>query len=344
MSCFRFPESLLHELEGLMADFFRNHGLEPKIHWKAWLKLCKDKQLGGLGFRRLREFNSALLAKQAWRVCFRPNNVLQSVLCQKYFPHGSFFDSKLGSSPSYTWRSIWETRDLLAAGLRWKVGDGTSILIMGHPWIPRLITFQPICHPLSLPPTAKVSALLTEDKAWNICRDDAETVRIREEAGSSGCILPWDFLWKSKAPPRVLIFAWRCAQDALPTTVRLRSRGVKLDEGCGFCGVASEDVLHVLSHCSFARLVWAISDLAMSSIECSQTNLEIWLRVVRRRLSRGEWDYFLTICWSIWKARNQLLFEGRPMDAHEIIQQAKHVVDGVRVSLADVQNFPSAVH
>ncbi|KAL0405566.1 UNVERIFIED_CONTAM: hypothetical protein Slati_3870500 [Sesamum latifolium] len=327
----------------------------------------------------MREFTSALLAKQAWRVCFGLNNVLQSVLRQKYFPQGTFFDSKLGSSPSYTWRSIWGSRDLLVVGLCWKVGDGTSILIMGHPWIPRPVTFQPLCRSLSLPPTTRVSGLLTEDTAWNselinaeFCKMDTDSIldikvttgegdslvwhfdkqgvfsvrgaysvaiRLREEAESSSCAMSWDFLWKSNASPRVLIFTWRCAQDALPITVRLRSRGVQLDEGCGCCGAESEDVLHVLFHCSFARLVWAISDLPLNSIVCSQTTPEAWLREVCRRLDRWDWDYFLTVCWSIWKARNWRLFEGRLLDAQEIIQQAQRVIGGVRAPFVIDQSF-----
>ncbi|KAL0443901.1 UNVERIFIED_CONTAM: hypothetical protein Slati_2112800 [Sesamum latifolium] len=134
----------------------------------AWAKLCTSKEEGGLGFRWLKEFNLALLAKQAWRVALEPSSVLNAVLFHKYFPNSSFFDSRLGSSPSYTWKSLWGTRDVLAAGLRWRVWDGSSILIMGHPWIPRLDSFQPICRPASLPPDSCVVALLMDDKVWNI--------------------------------------------------------------------------------------------------------------------------------------------------------------------------------
>ncbi|KAL0394525.1 UNVERIFIED_CONTAM: hypothetical protein Slati_4418700, partial [Sesamum latifolium] len=141
---------LLSEIESLMANFVWNRGEASKIHWLAWSKLCKPCKEGGLGFRHLREFNIALLVKQAWKIALNPGGTLRSVLRHKYFPQSSFFAPGLGSFPSYTWRSVWGTQDLLVAGIRWKTGDGLSIQIFGQPWLPRPSTFQLIRWPISL--------------------------------------------------------------------------------------------------------------------------------------------------------------------------------------------------
>ncbi|KAL0361034.1 UNVERIFIED_CONTAM: hypothetical protein Sradi_3787900 [Sesamum radiatum] len=74
--------------------------------------------------------------------------------------------------------------------------------------------------------------------------------------GSSKPMRSWRFIWSPKAPPKVLMFAWRCAREALPTSTSLCKPGVNLTEGCFGCLADQEDVLHVLFSCPFKRLVW----------------------------------------------------------------------------------------
>ncbi|KAL0434332.1 UNVERIFIED_CONTAM: putative ribonuclease H protein [Sesamum latifolium] len=145
----------------LKLDISKGGG-ESKTHWVAWQKLCRCKKEGGLGFRRLKDLNKALLAKQAWRVITNPNGILYQIFKYKYFPHSNFFTATDSHSPSYTWRSLMRTRELLAAGIRWSFGNGESISVVGVPCLPRPATFQVIFPPSSIPGTTKVAVLLDE--------------------------------------------------------------------------------------------------------------------------------------------------------------------------------------
>ena len=74
---------------------------EQKISWVSWDKLCKPKNEGGMGFRDLKAFNLARLAKQGWRLLQNTNSLFHHVFQAKYFAGRSFLDAQIGKRPSY---------------------------------------------------------------------------------------------------------------------------------------------------------------------------------------------------------------------------------------------------
>lgn len=68
--------------------------------------MSKSKQEGGVGFRTLRDFNIAMLAKQAYRFLIYPNSLVAGTFKAKYYPHYDFLHSKIDNSLGYIWRSI----------------------------------------------------------------------------------------------------------------------------------------------------------------------------------------------------------------------------------------------
>ncbi|KAA3459484.1 reverse transcriptase [Gossypium australe] len=106
------------------------------IHWCEWRKLYDLKENGSLGFRNMCQFNTALLAKQGWRLIVYPDSLLARVLKAKYFPNSDFLNAQLGNLPSLTWRSIWAAKGLLRSGMGWRVGRGTEISVWDDHWIP----------------------------------------------------------------------------------------------------------------------------------------------------------------------------------------------------------------
>jgi hypothetical protein len=147
MQCFLLPKSFCYDLNSMVSKFWwGQQSGKGKIHWLEWGKLCKAKDGGGLGFRDLHLFNLALLAKQGWRLLQNPHSLVARVLKAKYYPSSSFLNAKLGHNPSFTWRSIWNSRETLQLGLQWRVGDGNQISIWDDWWIP---TKQP--HLISSP-------------------------------------------------------------------------------------------------------------------------------------------------------------------------------------------------
>ncbi|KAL9674079.1 hypothetical protein QQ045_030347 [Rhodiola kirilowii] len=88
-------------------------------------ELYKEKEVGGLGFRDLEQVNLALLAKQAWRILTKPDLLVSKVFKSKYFPNSDLFNATGGIRPSYAWRGIVASFDMLKRGIEWDVRDGT---------------------------------------------------------------------------------------------------------------------------------------------------------------------------------------------------------------------------
>ena len=136
MSCFRLPDRLCSELEGLMCRFWWSHGdAKKKICWLSWKRLCQPKSWGGMGFRGIRIFNTALLAKQVWRLLHAKHSLFYKVFQAKFFPTGSILDAKENARGSYAWSSILKARQVVRDGLWWRVGDGTDIKVSGDSWL-----------------------------------------------------------------------------------------------------------------------------------------------------------------------------------------------------------------
>lgn len=79
----------------------------------SWDKLCEPKEKGGMGFKQQKQFNLALLAKQGWRLQMQHNSLAYRVLQAKYFSNCNFIHAPLVTNPSFTWRSIRATQDLV---------------------------------------------------------------------------------------------------------------------------------------------------------------------------------------------------------------------------------------
>ena len=97
--------------------------------WISWEKLCTPKLEGGMGFRDLKTFNLALLAKQGWRIQQNPNTLVHKVFKAKYFAGSSFREAQLGCRPSYVWKSIMAAKDLVVKGSKWVIGNGERVHI-----------------------------------------------------------------------------------------------------------------------------------------------------------------------------------------------------------------------
>lgn len=132
MQCFRIPESVCADIERLCAGFWWGYKVEGrKMHWARWASLCQPKDRGGMGFRDIRSFNRALLAKHVWRLITNPDALVARVFKGRYFRNGELMEAGINSNASFIWRSLVWSRDLVARGQAWRVGWKGHISLEG---------------------------------------------------------------------------------------------------------------------------------------------------------------------------------------------------------------------
>jgi hypothetical protein len=138
MGVFKLPVALCDEMTQLIRYFWWGEDAEHiKVHWIAWDKLLLAKNMGGMGFRDLRLFNQALLARHAWRLIQFPDSLCTCLLKAKYYPRGELIDTAFPSDVSPTWKGIEHGLDLVKKGIIWRVGSSTKIQIWRDSWITR---------------------------------------------------------------------------------------------------------------------------------------------------------------------------------------------------------------
>jgi hypothetical protein len=103
MSSFLLPITFCSELDKMFKNFWWGFPANKKrnLSLKAWDSLCILKALGGLGLRKMREVNLALVSKLGWKLLNRSDSVWVSQLHCKYLNSRSFLSPTSFSSSSW---------------------------------------------------------------------------------------------------------------------------------------------------------------------------------------------------------------------------------------------------
>ncbi|XP_071923241.1 uncharacterized protein [Coffea arabica] len=167
MSCFRLTNKMCKEISSKMADYWWGDADgKKKLHWISWKKLTAKRSNGGMGFKDLKLFNKALLAKQIWKIITQPNLLVSRVLKEKYYPKQSLFNGKVPQNASWIWQSLAGVRKELQEGIRRKIGNGRGTRIWEDNWIPGTVEGKPTTtRPLGCQLTL-VSDLIRHNR-WN---------------------------------------------------------------------------------------------------------------------------------------------------------------------------------
>ncbi|XP_026379656.1 uncharacterized protein LOC113274493 [Papaver somniferum] len=83
MGCIKIPTTLISKLDSLQRNFWWAHRIGKGIKFIAWDDINIPKDLRGLGFRNLENFNIALICKLVWKILTEQDELWVQILNTK---------------------------------------------------------------------------------------------------------------------------------------------------------------------------------------------------------------------------------------------------------------------
>jgi hypothetical protein len=91
---------------------------------------------------------------------------------------------------------------------------------------------------------------------------------------------------------------------------------------CSRCGNNKETLLHVFLECEWVKQVWLASPLTINLSASQNPNITKWLYHMTMNTSMESMEIIATTLYSIWYARNQMIFRNYNLPPGEVSNKA----------------------
>ncbi|KAF7811521.1 ribonuclease H [Senna tora] len=360
--------SQANKCDATMRKFFWGQWEETKAPpMISWTRLCAQKREGGLGFRQMSKLSEALLAKQGWRILTLERSLVSQIFMGKYRSSVENYNLTPKTSASPLWKKICQASKIVTEHMGWRVGNGEKINLYDSKWIPpdshnhNFTTLGELMIPGGYWDREKVNQVYTgrnrsfildtvvsrtqvEDKRiWTLtCNGEfnvkkAYQVLSTEIPRQRQYSCKWNRLWQLPLPQKIIHFWWKNLNAGLPLRDTLVRRGYKIPTTCPFGCDTPETEIHIFKQCQFAKRVWFASRWNIRTEHIGNQSMSNWIRqLLNDGHPAGQNHYhnlilpLLTICWSIYTQRNEILFQQGKADVMECLHRAYRVLDALQ--------------
>lgn len=177
MQAQQLPCEIHNKIDKITRDFFWGHDAQTrKMHPIGWEQLTTPIALGGLGIRKSKEQNQALLLKRVWQL-HKSGSIWANICTPKYLHPSNNIHSPIPpisisipepqSSASYFWKCLANLSSVLQDIAFYQIKDGLTTTIYNH-WIPHNPPTHPPSSSHNLPPNTLVAQLIDQpENTWN---------------------------------------------------------------------------------------------------------------------------------------------------------------------------------
>ncbi|GJV21152.1 uncharacterized protein Tco_1370172 [Tanacetum coccineum] len=343
-SVFILPVRIISELEQLVKGFLWCQGEMKKGKAKvAWEVVCLPQREGGLGIRRIEDFNIALMATHicwGWRKLLQIRPHVRPFIWHKINNGRStsmWFDKWTDPCPL---REMLTVRNIVRSNF--SLLDMVSDLISNgswrwpHDWSSRFPNVVNV-------PVLEINNDLDDKIVW---RDGRGVFQCFSVAGAwdslwlRADVVDWyHVIWFPHCIPRHAIHMLLMIKEMLKTQDRMRQWdvGPSIDLNllkCPLCDMVLDSHSYLFFKCSFVSQVWfqVRALTGMSSVPPRFVDVLAFLIPSKGSLVSNviSWNVLAATTYCLWNEQNSRLFKKKKSIADQIVQ---HITSLVRVKL-----------
>ncbi|RYQ80303.1 hypothetical protein Ahy_Scaffold1g106807 [Arachis hypogaea] len=159
-----------------------------------------------------------------------------------------------------------------------------------------------------------------------------ENERNRNNRPSSSAVFEelWGGIWNMKAPQKIKMFLWKAAHNIIPVRANLKKKRLLNNSVCPICLQEEETEEHTLLLCEWTRAVWFGSQSQCTPTSKNVRSVGEWLQQMYmkcKEASRPEadqnWSRIGITMWTIWKARNNQVYNNIEPNPESTINHAR---------------------
>lgn len=126
-SVFALPKRFYEKVDSLCSAFLWKNSTTSAVGARvSWESICKPKAEGGLGLRRMEEYQKVFALKRVWDYFSSSGSLWVAWLHSNVFGRKGFWTTGDSQRFSPTVRSMLQTKDVLSDFLRCSIGDGKT--------------------------------------------------------------------------------------------------------------------------------------------------------------------------------------------------------------------------
>ncbi|XP_071695601.1 uncharacterized protein [Rutidosis leptorrhynchoides] len=295
-SVFILPDMIIKDIEKLLRGFLWCQG--PMKRGKAkvkWDDVCLPKDEGGLGIKRLKNWNVALMATHAWHILNMKPSLWVTWIYEYKLANQHFWSVDLKAGASWSWRKILLIRPHIRNFISSQVGDGK----LSSAWYDSWCNIGPIANTVShrdiaragwhdktvvrdimdnvgmkLPsdwyqkyPTLQtlVPPVLSnhpDQYGWSYSQGPLDIFSVHrawDSLRAHSPKVPWfRVVWFSQCVPRHAFLLWLLMGERLKTQDKLKPWELRdgVVQICSLCKGCPDSHAHLFFNCPFSSTVW----------------------------------------------------------------------------------------